>query len=79
MNVEVLNDSVLHVSWEPSISPNGVITEYRVTVTNLIGNVRYEHEVQSDQLELIISNGFGIYTHDLLHQCIHESKIIILV
>jgi hypothetical protein len=34
LEVLVLNDETFHVSWDPPLSPNGVLTGYEVVVTN---------------------------------------------
>ena len=42
----VLNGDGFHVSWNPPLSPNGVLTGYLVVVTNLINS----QEVHQDMV-----------------------------
>ena len=60
MLVVVLSDNLLHVSWEPPLSPNGIITGYIVTVTNLINTTEsFSISLFSHTREHNISDGIG--------------------
>ena len=59
MKVVALYDNLLHVSWDPPLSPNGVITGYLVTVTNLVNSHDYDYIKSPNIRQHNISNGIG--------------------
>ena len=53
VEVVALSANLLRVSWEPPLSPNGVLTGYQVEVVNLIDS--------SDLLYLMAGKTEGVY------------------
>ena len=72
LEVTALSDEVLHVSWDPPVTPNGVLTGYHVVVTNLIDSTKIIYEIPPRVHEWNISVGIGKSLMD-------ESKEDILV
>lgn len=60
VQVVVVSDG-FHVSWDPPLSPNGVITGYKVKVINLLTNMRVEEfDTQSDERDINTSSDIGM-------------------
>ena len=60
MRVEVLSESSVHVSWEPPLSHNGIITSYQVVVTDVVilsQSARYL--TFPNERQIIVSTGIG--------------------
>ena len=60
----------LNLTWQPPVYPNGVLTAYQVTVTNLINTTEaFSYTVDPFSHELIIDSGIRksiislLYTH----------------
>ena len=48
----------LNLTWQPPVYPNGVLTGYQVTVTNLINTTEaFSYPVDPNSQELIIDSG----------------------
>ena len=53
-----ISSNSLNVMWHPPLYPNGVLTGYQVTVTNLINTTEaFSYPVDSNLQELIIDSG----------------------
>jgi len=62
VQVKALSPNLFHVMWEPSRSPNGVITGYIVQVSNLSSSAQpFIVLVPPNQHNVNISNGIGKY------------------
>ena len=60
VQVVVVSDG-FHVSWDPPLSPNGVITGYKAKVINLLTNTRVEgFDVQSDERDINTTSDIGM-------------------
>lgn len=60
VQVVVVSDG-FHVSWDPPLSPNGIITGYKVKVINLLTNLRVEDfDMQSDERYINTSSDIGM-------------------
>ena len=55
----VVTENHINISWTAPLSPNGIITGYQVTVTNLINNTRLVLDQQHNELEVSVSTGIG--------------------
>ena len=56
-----LSANLLRVSWEPPLSPNGVLTGYQVHMVNLINYTEFRFNRSRDQFEVESSDGIGKY------------------
>ena len=60
VQVVVVSDG-FHVSWDPPLFPNGVITGYKVKVINLLTNTRVDvFDMQSDDRDISTSSDIGM-------------------
>jgi hypothetical protein len=57
----VVTENQINISWTAPLSPNGIITGYQVTVTNLINNTRLVLDQQHNELEVSVSTGIEPY------------------
>ena len=59
LEVVAVNDHTIHVSWNPPLTPNGVLTSYEVVVENLVNATEtYNHRVYPRERQINISSGF---------------------
>ena len=59
LEVVALSAYLLRISWEPPLSPNGVLTGYQVEVVNLIDSSESIYYVSPDIRQHNISNRIG--------------------
>ena len=65
MEVEVVSDTSFRVSWTPPRTPNGVLTEYWLTVINLVTGNSSLTLLSPSTLEATITSDIGrVYTYD---------------
>ena len=57
--VVALSPNLLRVSWEPPLSPNGILTGYQVEVVNLIDSTDLLYLMAEDMQQHNISNGIS--------------------
>ena len=57
--VVALSANLLRISWEPPLSPNGVLTGYQVEVVNLIDSSESIYNVSLDVRQHNISDAIG--------------------
>ena len=57
--VVALSPNLLRVSWEPPLSPNGVLTGYQVEVVNLIDSTDLLYLMAEDMQQRNISDAIG--------------------
>ena len=57
--VVALSANLLRVSWEPPLSPNGVLTGYQVEVVNLIDSSDLLYLMAEDMQQRNISDAIG--------------------
>ena len=57
LTVTALSANLLRVSWEPPLSPNGVLTGYQVVVVNLIDSSEVRFNKSQDDLKVEQSDG----------------------
>ena len=57
--VVALSPNLLRVSWEPPLSPNGVLTGYQVEVVNLIDTSDLLYLMAEDMQQRNISDTIG--------------------
>ena len=61
------SDHMLNVSWDPPVSPNGVLTGYQINVTNLINTTQVSLRTLAPSVhEIIITSGIRELS---LHSC----------
>ena len=70
--VVALSANLLRVSWEPPLSPNGVLTGYQVEVVNLIDSSESIYNVSPDVRQHNISDAIG------KTDCMYK-KIVVLI
>ena len=59
LTVTALSANLLRVSWEPPLSPNGILTGYQVEVVNLIDSSESIYNVSPDVRQHNISDAIG--------------------
>ena len=68
VEVTVLSDDIFHVTWDPPLSPNGVLTGYHIVVTDLINSSEiFTNVILPSVQELNITSGICMFkctTHD---------------
>ena len=65
----------LNVMWQPPLYPNGVLTGYQVTVTNLINTMEaFSHTVDPNSQELIIDSEIRKLII-ILHVCFNHISV----
>ena len=57
LTVTALSAILLRISWEPPLSPNGVLTGYQVEVVNLITSTVVRFNKSQDDLQVEQSDG----------------------
>ena len=67
LEVLVLNDETFHISWDPPLSPNGVVTGYQVVVTNEMNSrERSWTVVAANVTELNTTSGIRTFKNTIL-------------
>ena len=60
VEVVVLSDDIFHVTWDPPLSPNGVLTGYHILVTDLINSSEiFTNVVPVSVQKLNVTSGIG--------------------
>ena len=57
VEITVLSESSIRVSWEPPLTPNGIITGYQVVVTDLVSLNLSHYLTLPHEQQLDISTG----------------------
>ena len=68
-----VHDNILHVSWDPPLSPRGVLTGYKILVKNLIDFGESVYSVSVYVYELNITLGICEFTKN-----VHKHTIVVL-
>ena len=67
-----MSDDLFHVSWDPPLSPNGVLTGYQVVVTNLINSQEVKLDTVSAKVtELSITSGIRKFKGTMLRRNVY--------